>query len=321
MMRIRQLLRGGFLFISPIMLATVCVGQNATNLEDSLPQELRNRSDVQLIVEKLRILRTNETYFGENHPNKNSARLQIRDHESDLNRIKELYSVPPSASNTAEISMNIEDNLPKEIRNREDVLVIVQKLRFLRMNERNLGQNHLNKKSTQLQIGVHVSALNNIIGLQNLPAPKSTIAENSRNLDDSSPQVLVERKEDAQPLVQKMIFSKINAVSFGKNHPSRKSIQEQIRKYENTLNANAELGQQTIEAVDLMVQALQDRKDVRAIVQKLAFLRMYETNFGENHPNWKAIQIEIRQHEVALIEIIKLDLKAKRISKETSPPW
>ena len=206
MMRIRQLLRGGFLFISPIMLATVCVAQNATNLEDSLPQELRNRSDVQLIVEKLRILRTNETYFGENHPNKNSARLQIRDHESDLNRIKELYSVPPSASNTAEISMNIEDNLPKEIRNREDVLVIVQKLRFLRMNERNLGQNHLNKKSTQLQIGVHVSALNNIIGLQNLPAPKSTIAENSRNLDDSSPQVLVERKEDAQPLVQKIIF-------------------------------------------------------------------------------------------------------------------
>ena len=318
MIRNRQLSSRGFIFITPIMLATFCLGQNATKFEDSLPQELRNRSDVQLIVERLRILRTNETYFGENHPNKKSALLQIRDHESDLNRIKELHRVISPASTVAEVSMNIEDTLPKEIRNREDVLVIVQKLRFLRMNERNLGQNHLNKKSTQLQIGVQESALNNIVGLQNLPAPKSTIAENSRNLGDSSPQVLEDR-EDVQPLAQKMIFLKINAASFGTNHPNRKSVQEQIRKHETALNANAELGQRSVNTDDLTVQALQDRKDVRAIVQKLAMLRMYETNFGENHPNWKAIQTEIRENETALTEIIKLELKAKRNSKETSP--
>ena len=315
MMRNRQFLRGGFFFFTQILLANFCLGQSLTKLEDFLPQELRNRSDVQLIVEKLRILRTNETYFGENHPNKNSARLQIRDLESDLNRIKEFYSEPPAASTVAEVSMNIEDNLPKEIRKREDVLVIVQKLRFLRMKERNLGQNHLSKKSTQLQISLQESALNSIIGLQNLPAPKSAVAENSQNLEGSSPHML-EVREDVQPLAQKMIFLKINASSFGSDHPKRKSIQEQIRKHESAATVNVELGQRSVNADDLTVQTLQDRKDVRTIVQKLAFLRMYETNFGENHPNWKAIQTEIREHEAALIEIIKLEHNVKRNSKE-----
>lgn len=311
-MRNRQFLQCGFFFFSPVMLTTFCLGQSATKFEDSLPQELRNRSEVQLIVEKLRILRTNETYFGENHPNKNSARLLIRDHESDLARIKEQCNAPLQPSTVADASTNIEDALPKEFRNREDVLVIVQKLRFLRMNERNLGQNHLNKQSTQLQIGVQESALNSIVELQNLPVPKSTIAENSRNLDDSSPQVLDEGKEDVQSLEQKLIFSKINAASFGTNHPNRELIQGQIRKQEFALNSNAEPVQQT---VDPTVQDLRDRKDVRAVVQKLAFLRMYESNFGENHPNWKAIQTEIREHETALTEIIKLRFTAKRISK------
>lgn len=321
MIRIRQLLSGGFLFISPIMLATFCLGQNATKFEDSLPQELRNRSDVQLIVEKLRILRTNETFFGENHPNKKSALLQIRDHEFDLNRIKEQYRGPSPTSMVAEIPMNIEDKLPKEIRNREDVLVIVQKLRFLRMNERNLGQNHLNKKSTLLQIGIQESALSSILESQDLPVPKSNVARDLRNLDDSLPRVLEEKAEDTlslDSLEQKWILLKINATSYGANHPNRKSIQEQIQKHENALNAKAKFGHRFIDTG--AVQELLERKDVRVIVQKLAFLRMYETNFGENHPNWKAIQTEIREQESALTEIIKLELSANRNFREVVTP-
>ncbi|HUP78007.1 MAG TPA: hypothetical protein VM260_05535, partial [Pirellula sp.] len=299
-----------------ILLATFCLGQNLTKLEDLLSQELRNRSEVQWIVEKLRILRTNETYFGENHPNKNSARLQIGDLESDLNRIKEFYSEPPAASMIADVSMKIEDTLPQEIRNREDVRVIVQKLRFLRMKDLNLGQNHLSKKSTQLQISLQESALNSIIGLKNLPAPKYAVPENSQNWEDSSSQMLEVREDVEQSLAQKIIFLKISASSFGTDHPKRKSIQEQIRKYESSATANVELGQRSVKVDDLTVQTLQDRKDVRTIVQKLAFLRMYESNFGENHPNWKVIQTEIRDHEAALTEIIKLEHNVKRNSKE-----
>ena len=196
--------------------------------------------------------------------------------------------------------------------------MIVQKLRFLRMNERNLGQNHLNKKPTQIQIGVQESALNSIIVRQNLSVPKSFIAENSQGPDELLPQLL-EAREEGQPLEQLTIFWKVNAASFGSNHPNLVTIQEQIRKHETALKANHEIGQLSIETVELIVQDIQDRRDVRAVVQKLAFLRMYEFNFGENHPSWKAIQTEIREQETALNEIIKLEFKSKRNPKETSP--
>ena len=62
--------RCGFVLFSLIRWATFsyCLAQGATKLEDSLPQELRNRSDVELMVQKLAFLRINEANFGKEHP-------------------------------------------------------------------------------------------------------------------------------------------------------------------------------------------------------------------------------------------------------------
>ena len=287
-----------FLLITVASIAN-CLGQSVTRLEDSLPIELRTRSDVEVIVQELRILRNNESRFGENHPNKVSARLQILDLESELKELQDRHRNTSPSSTPVETSTKTQETLPTEIQNRKDVALIVEKLRYLRTNEKVLGQNHPNKESTQLQISKQEFALNRIRQLGNLPAPKSIVAEGARReLDDH---------EDVLLLLQKTLFLKIKATSFEANHPSLISIQEQIRLHEATLNAKAELGQRPIERVARTKQELQDRKEVREIVQKLTYLRKNESNFGENHPNWKAIQTEIQEHEVALAEVIMLE--------------
>ncbi len=311
-----NLWRGGIVLIPWITLSTLanCLCQDASKLEDSLPKEIRNRVDVQQIIQRLRFLRMYEANYGENHPKKESTRVQIRESEYELSRIVKLNSGSPK-SDLAESSIQVEDAMPNELRDRPDVQLMIQKLRFMRMNEKYFGENHPNKKFTQEQIRNHESDLKSILELENLPSPQPTVTEASTiNGNDNRPEV--------QSLIQKILFLKLNGASFGENHPSRKSIQEQIQKHEAALLDLADLsdqppvqptgGQRSSKAIDLMSADLQKSRDVRVIVQKLAFLRLNEANYGENHPKWNLIQTEIRELEAALREMIKLEQQASR---------
>ena len=313
--------RCGFVLFSLIESTTFsyCLGQGAAKLEDSLPQELRNLSDVELIVQKLRFLRLNDSYFGEKHPNKKSTQAQISECESALTRIIELNSMPSPQSALTESSMNIEDSLPQELRNRPDVELIIQKLSFLRMNESNFGEKHPRKKSTQLQIREHELALNSIIELKSLHSQKSAIAENSMNIEDSLSNELRNR-DDVNLLVLQLLYFRISLTSFRENHPDRNAIQEQIQKRESDLLAIAvkpTSRKLSAKAKTTMMQGLEDRKDVQVIVHKLTILRLSEVSFGEEHSKLNTIKTEIRKHEAALIEIIKLD----QIANSKSNPF
>lgn len=322
MMQKLNLWRSGIVLIIWIAWSTPanCLCQDASKLEDALPKEVRNRADVQQIIQRLRFLRMNEANFGENHPKKASTRVQIRESEYELNRIVKLGSAS-TKSVLGENSLNVEDVMPKELRDRPDVQLMIQKLRFMRMNEKYFGENHPNKKTTQEQIRNHESDLKSILELENLPSPQSTVTEASTNNQrDLSPEI--RNRPEVQSLVQKVLFLRLNLTSFGENHPSRKSIQEQIQKHEEALLELADLshqpsiqstgGQRSSKAIDLLTPDLQNSRDVRVIVQKLAFLRLNEANYGENHPKWNIIQTEIRELEAALSEMVKLDEQASR---------
>ncbi len=311
-----SLWRSGIVLIPWIAWSTFanCLGQDASKLEDSLPKEIRNRVEVQQIIQRLRFLRMYEANYGENHPKKESTRVQIRESEYELNRIVKLNSGSPK-SGLAESSIYVEDAMPKELRDRPDVQLMIQKLRFMRMNEKYFGQNHPNKKFTQEQIRNHEFDLTSILELENLPSPEPNVTGSSTfHGNDIRPEV--------QSLVQKILFLKLNLASFGENHPSRKSIQEQIQKQEAALIDLADRsgqppvpptsGQRSPKAIDLMTPDLQNSRDVRVIVQKLAFLRLNEANYGANHPKWNLIQTEIRELEAALSEMIKLEQQASR---------
>ncbi len=310
-------LRFGFVLFYLIAWATFshCLGQATTQLEDSLPQQLRNRSDVELIVQKLRFLRTNEANFGENHPSKKSNQAQIRDYESALNSIIELNSLPSPKSSALESSMNIEDSLPQELRNRSDVALILRKLRFLRVNDSNFGEKHPNKKSTQLQIRENELALNRIMEVESLKTTKSAISENSMNIEDILSQELRNR-EDVNLLVLQLLYLRINLTSFRENHPDRNAIQDQLQRSESALlaitksEAKPTVRKRSTKSDVTVMQALEERKDLQVLLHKLTILRLNEENFGEEHPKMKTIKAEIREHEAALVEIIKLDQRA-----------
>ena len=326
-----MLWRSGMVLISTMAWTSYshCFGQGSTKFEDTLPQGIRNRSDVQPIVKKLLFLRLNEANFGENHLKKESTRAQIRECEYELNRIVEL-STSSTQSDVSEGSINAEDALPRELQNRPEVQSLVYKLRFMRMNEKYFGENHPSKKLTKEQIRQHESALKKIVEQENLPSPQSADLQNSTIAQDELSLKLDDRPE-VQLLIQKVLFLRINLVSFGENHPNRKSVQDQIQKYEATLASQLDLlprptsptkssiRQRTFKASELMASELQNSKEVRMIVQKLAVLRLNEANFGENHPNWNFIQTEIRELEFALREIIMLDQNANRKSNPIQP--
>lgn len=306
--------RCGLLLFSMMTLAifSYCLGQGTSKVEDSLPQELRNRSDVELIVQKLRFLRLNDSYFGQNHPNKKSTQAQISDYESALESIIELSSLPSPPAAVTKPSMKIEDCLPQEFRNRSDVEMIVQKLRFLRLSDSNFGEKHPNKKSTQLQIREQELALNSIIELGSSPHPKSAIEENSIYIEDLLSPELRDR-EDVQSMVLQLLFLRINKTSFRENHPDRIVIQEQIQKHESALLAKNKdaakpaIRMRSTKADVTMMQELEDRKDVQIIVHKLTILRLNEVSFGEEHLKTKTIKAEIREQEASLIKIIRLN--------------
>lgn len=298
-------------------LFTSCHGQGTTNLEDSLPLELRNHSDVAMIVQKLRFLRSNDTYFGEKHPKKKSNQAQIIECESELKRIVELGSLPtpPSAVTVTESPVKLEDCVPLELRNQVDVELIVQKLRFLRINDSNFGEKHPGKKSTQFQIRENELALKGTIERETMRSINSDMAEsamlrNSMNFEDTLSQEFRDR-EDVNLIVLQLLFLRINLTSFRENHPGRNAIQEQIQKFESAilalekLAAGSAIHKRLTKPGVSILQGLEDRKDVQVIVHKLSILRLNEENFGDEHPKMETMKREIREHEAALVEIIR----------------
>lgn len=303
-----------------------CLGQGTTHLEDSLTQELRNRSDVAMIVQKLRLLRSNDSYFGERHPKKKSNQALIIECESDLKRIVELNSLPIPQSPAAEPSVNVEDRVPQGLRNQIDVELIIQKLRFLRINESNFGEKHPGKKATQLQIRENELVLKGMIELETLRSTKSAMAESelltdSMNFEDSLSQELRDQ-DDVILIVMELLFLRINATSFRENHPGKKAIHEQIQKYESALlamdkvSARPAIQKRFAKTSATMMEALEDRKDVQVILHKLNILRLNEENFGEEHPKMESLKKEIRELETALTEIIRSD---RRVNSKANP--
>ncbi|MCY2980432.1 MAG: hypothetical protein NTU79_17335 [Planctomycetota bacterium] len=286
-----------------------CLGQDAAKLEDSIPQEFRNRSDVEVLIQKLRLLRKNDSSLGEKHPKKKSTQAKISECEAALKSILELKSQPSPQSAVSKSSINIEDSLPQELLNRTDIEPIIQKLLFLRMNDANFGEKHPKKQSTQLQIRENELALINIIEHESPHIQKSVIAANSNNIEDSLSQEL-RKREDVNLLVCQLLFLRINLTSFRENHPDRKEIQEQIQKQESALLAiavNPRIRMRSTKVETTLMQALEDRKDVQVLVHKLTVLRFGEATYGEERSIMTTIKSEIRKHEASLLEIIRLD--------------
>jgi hypothetical protein len=293
-----------------------CLGQDTTKIEDAIPQEFRNRSDVQVLIQKLRLLRVNDSSLGEKHPSKKSTQAKISECEAELKKILELNSQPSSQSTVSKSSINIENSLPQEFLNRTDVEPIVQKLLFLRKNDANFGEKHPKKQSTQLQIRACELALINIMENEIPHSQKSDIEVNSMNIEDSLSQEL-RKREDVNLLVWQLLFLRINLTSFRENHPDRTAIQEQIQKQESALLAiagNPKIRMRSTNAETTLMQALEDRKDVQVIVHKLTILRFGEATYGEEDSKMTAIKSEIRKHEASLLEIIRLDRTVNRRS-------
>ncbi|MFY8202199.1 MAG: hypothetical protein ACOVLE_16100, partial [Pirellula staleyi] len=293
-----------------------CLGQGAGKAEDALPQELRNRSDVELLVQKLRFLRRTDSSMGEKHPSKKSTQAKISDCEAELKSIVELNSLPSSPSGVSKSSRNIEDSLPKELFDRPEVELIRQKLLFLRKNDSNFGENHPSKKSTQLQIRENEIALNDILEQELLKSQKSAVATNLVNIEDSVSQEL-RKREDVISMVRQLLYLRINLTSFRENHPDRKAIQEQIQKQESALLAitgNPATRMRSSKGETSLMRALEDRKEVQVLVHKLTILRLSEATYGEEDSKMKSIKTEIRKHEASLIEIIELDQPATKRS-------
>ena len=287
-----------------------CLGQDAAKLEDSIPQQFRNRSDVEVLTQKLRLLRKNDSSLGEKHPNKKSTQAKITECEAALKSILELNSLPSPQSAVSKSSINIEEYLPQELLNRTDVESIIQKLLFLRMSDANFGEKHPKKQSTQLQIRENELALMDIIEQEFPHSQQSANAANSMNIEDSLSQEL-RKREDVNLLVWQLLFLRINLTSFRENHPDRKAIQEQIQKQESALLAIA-IRKRSTKVETTLMQALEDRKDVQVIVHKLTVLRLSEATYGEEHSKMTAIKSEIRKHEASLLEIIRLDRTVNR---------
>ena len=293
-----------------------CLGQDAAKLEDSIPQQFRNRSDVEVLVQKLRLLRKNDSSLGEKHPSKKSTQAKISECEAALKSILELNGLPQSA--VSKSSINMEEYLPQELLNRADVESIVQKLLFLRMNDANFGEKHPKKQSTQLQIRENELALLDIIEQEFPHSQQPVNAANSMNIEDSLSQEL-RKREDVNLLVWQLLFLRINLTSFREDHPDRMAIQAQIQKQESALlaiAANPTTRKRSTKEETTLMQALEDRKDVQVIVHKLTILRLSEATYGEEHSKMTAIKSEIRKHEASLLEIIKLD---RTINRRANP--
>lgn len=216
-----------------VLVSSTCFGQVATKKEVVIPIELQNRTDVQQILAKLRFLRMNESLLGENHPSKQITQTQIQEHEFDLTNIIEVYG-PRKTFTGVEGSENVEDALPQSLSGRPEVQLIIRKLRFLRMNDKHLGENHPSKKSTGEQIRGHEWALSKISQQELLPPPSPDSTDESKQTDTRVSQE-TENPREHRMIVQKLAILKTNQANYGENHPTWKIIQNEIQKHEMVL--------------------------------------------------------------------------------------
>jgi hypothetical protein len=203
------------------------VWTSSINIEDSLPQEFLNRTDVDPIIQKLLFLRMNDANFGEKHPKKESTQLQIRENELALIKIIENESPHTQKSDIAANSMNIEDSLSQELRKREDVNLLVCQLLFLRINLTSFRENHLDRKVIQEQIQKQESALLAIAG-------NPTSRMRSTKVETTLMQALEDRK-DVQVLVHKLTVLRFGEATYGEERTIMTTIKSEIRKHEASL--------------------------------------------------------------------------------------
>jgi len=164
-----------------------CFGQSTAKIENALPPEIRDREDVQVIVQKLKFLRASQENFGENHPSWNSIRAQIQEHETALQSMLKLDRQPPAPDAS---SIRVEDALPKELLDRLDVQIIREKLKFLRINATNYGENHPKRKTVEAAIIENEFALRNLLELNrnsNKPADPAPEPELPRKIKPTNP--------------------------------------------------------------------------------------------------------------------------------------
>jgi len=219
--------------------SSTCFAQVANDPETILPKEIQNRADVQVIIEKLRFLRMNESRLGENHLNKLPSQVQIREYEFDLAKIMSILRVS-SKSTVMERSVHVEDTLSQSLASRSNVQAIMGKLRFLRSNNRNLGENHPSKMSTQEQIRRYEFALNKISEEDRLPSPKPDKTGNSNDSEKIAHQEPVDPRE-VRIINQKLAILRNNLANYGENHRNWITIQNEIREHEDTLATLADL--------------------------------------------------------------------------------
>lgn len=287
-----------------------CNGQVVSSAEERMPKDLRNQMEVELILEKLRFLRDNESKLGENHLKKKSVQVQIREHEAEL-ELMVANSKMKSDADAKQSSIKAEDTLPKEMLKRMDVQLIVERLRFMRMNESYFGENHPSKRSIREQIRKQEVALATAVKGDGLTAPKLAVEAN-QGAEEVWP-LAASNVPEIRGLVKKLLFLKVNATSFSEKDPNRLLILEQMNRLEAIYLSQSKNSSPRSLASDLAVRPndvsstpkdMQYRREVRTVVEKLTALRFNERQFGENHPSWVAIQNDIREQETALKEYI-----------------
>jgi len=154
---------------------TSCYGQGSTKIEDSLPKEFVGREAVQSILGKLKFLKINSANFGEQHPNWMSIQEQIQEHE---NALQSMLEVNPKPAYPKPSSFKLEDSLPKDFLKRRDVQAIVQKLKFLRINYVNYGEQHPRWRAIRDQIQEHENALQSMLDLTRKKLPDNRVSSN-----------------------------------------------------------------------------------------------------------------------------------------------
>jgi len=120
-------------------------------------------------------------------------------------------------------------------------------------------------------------------------------------------------RTDVEPIVQKLLFLRMNDANFGEKHPKKESTQLQIRENELALlniierefphSQKSAIEANSLNIEDSLSQELRKREDVNLLVWQLLFLRINLTSFRENHSDRKAIQEQIQKQESALLAI------------------
>ena len=134
--------------------------------------------------------------------------------------------------------MNVEDRLTQELRNQEDVNLLVLQLLYLRINLTSFRENHPERKAIHEQIQKHETALLAI----SKAAVKPATRKRSAKAGNTMVQQLLDHK-DVQVIVHKLTILRLNEENFGGEHPKMKAIKTDIRVKEAALIETIKLDQ------------------------------------------------------------------------------